>query len=396
MSVHATNGHGSTPIVCAAEHSHLDVVRYLLAHGADVRAPNRSGCTALNIAAIAGHVELCRVLLKAGAPVNWASTTGSTALHDAAEGGHLDLCRLLVAHGGNPNMRTQRGSTPLTRAAWKGYFEVVKYLVSDAGANVEQANKLGGTALIAGVPLLSVPPPRSVAPHVLNVRYVPVFGLCACVCAAAEAGSLSIVKWLHDTASADPFAVTAHGNSGLLCAAEFGHTHVVEYLLSVGLPVNCRNSAQSTPLSRAGAWSGLSLSVAFCVFVCVCVSLSFSLSLPPALCLFLLLSVSLSPLFLFLSLTLTLYLSFNLCVFLSSRVSVGLCSLAFVPCPLPAAKGHLECVKLLLRHGADPNLVDTYGDSPLTLALHFRRTAVVKDLVDAGACRFFLRRCRFC
>src|SRR3990167_2308082 len=46
---------------------------------------------------------------------------------------------------------------------------------------------------------------------------------------------------------------------------------------------------------------------------------------------------------------------------------------------------HLEIVRELLRAGADPNITDTHGTSPLYLASEYGYPEVVKELLRTGA-----------
>jgi len=42
---------------------------------------------------------------------------------------------------------------------------------------------------------------------------------------------------------------------------------------------------------------------------------------------------------------------------------------------------HMQCVKLLIAHGADPNAVDNWGRNALQLAVESGVTSVIKTLV---------------
>ena len=81
----------------AARIRHPQLVKILLAAGADVNAENNRGSTALYCAAINGHDEVGKALLAAGADVNVKSKDGSTALHYATEYGHDEFAKMLFA-----------------------------------------------------------------------------------------------------------------------------------------------------------------------------------------------------------------------------------------------------------------------------------------------------------
>lgn len=57
------------------------------------------------------------------------------------------------------------------------------------------------------------------------------------------------------------------------------------------------------------------------------------------------------------------------------------------PTALQAAayKGFVECVKLLLDYGADPNIADANGTTPLIYAVQFNHKEIVAMLLKKGA-----------
>lgn len=55
------------------------------------------------------------------------------------------------------------------------------------------------------------------------------------------------------------------------------------------------------------------------------------------------------------------------------------------PLILAAERGHVETVRILLKHGADTEVVDRSGDTPLYHAAFRRRADVAKVLLDHGA-----------
>jgi ankyrin repeat protein len=121
---------GDTPLMAASAKGHLDVVRTLLAGGAQVNARSANGGTALLDAARPGHLTIVNVLLTAGADVNAGNTHRETALQAAAGGGHLRVVETLLAAGAKVNTRNRESQNALSMAAGGGHLEVVKALVA--------------------------------------------------------------------------------------------------------------------------------------------------------------------------------------------------------------------------------------------------------------------------
>jgi len=76
----------------------VEVVKELIKAKADVNATNEL-YTALMLASENGHMEVVKVLLAAGADVNVKSRTGNTALSQATEQGHSEIIELLKKAG---------------------------------------------------------------------------------------------------------------------------------------------------------------------------------------------------------------------------------------------------------------------------------------------------------
>lgn len=91
--------------------------------------------TALHVAAAAGDVEQVKRLINAGHPINAQHPSGSlTPLHKAAGEGRADVVQVLVEAGAHLNYKTDNGQTPLHLAAKIGSVEICKLLI-EAGAN---------------------------------------------------------------------------------------------------------------------------------------------------------------------------------------------------------------------------------------------------------------------
>jgi len=94
-----SRGNGIMPLFIAAGEGRSDVVRYLLAEGADVNAREQLGDTALTEATYYGHVALVKELLAHGADVNAIGNDG-TALDIALNRNNSAVADLIRHHGG--------------------------------------------------------------------------------------------------------------------------------------------------------------------------------------------------------------------------------------------------------------------------------------------------------
>ncbi|KAG2471436.1 KN motif and ankyrin repeat domain-containing protein 2 [Polypterus senegalus] len=90
---------GQTALMLAVSHGRIDMVRALLACGADVNLQDDDGSTALMCACEHGHVEIVKLLLAVpGCDATLTDNDGSTALSIALEASQNDIAVLLYAH----------------------------------------------------------------------------------------------------------------------------------------------------------------------------------------------------------------------------------------------------------------------------------------------------------
>lgn len=100
---------GYTPLHIAAREGAPSVVRALLAAGSDVNATTASGATALHLASAAGDSAVVAALLEKRANPNAREAAwGQTPLVFAAEYGRAAAIRVLLSHGADPSIRTMR------------------------------------------------------------------------------------------------------------------------------------------------------------------------------------------------------------------------------------------------------------------------------------------------
>jgi uncharacterized protein len=116
-------------------------VERLLAAGADVDAVNRYGLRPLHVAVEAGDVALTRRLLAAGADVAAVDRAGESSLMIAARVGDARLVRALLEHGAAVDARDEHfGQTALMVATREGHLEAARALIM-AGADVDSQTK---------------------------------------------------------------------------------------------------------------------------------------------------------------------------------------------------------------------------------------------------------------
>jgi ankyrin repeat protein len=199
--VNQTTRYGWTALLTAVQNRHYRFAAYLLDHGADPNIANNGGWSPLYIAVdnrnIEGgdypvrqpdmdHLDFIKLLLSHGANVNarvcgvesspqrckgdstetrtiftmqWLYEDGATPFLRAAQSGDLTVMKLLLEHGADPKIVTANGDTALMVAAGIGWVEGVTYEWSEAdnleavkmcldlGINPNVADADGRTAL---------------------------------------------------------------------------------------------------------------------------------------------------------------------------------------------------------------------------------------------------------
>ena len=151
----------NTPIMEAAFAGHLETVKLLLDHGADLSAKKNDGETvsslgaahkdimdlfknvsALVDAGARGDVKGAQDLIAKGTPVNGRDEYGRSALMEASWNGKTEIVKLLLEKGSNPNIKKADGETPLSLATAQKHQDVAALL----NAALAQGPKTNPTA----------------------------------------------------------------------------------------------------------------------------------------------------------------------------------------------------------------------------------------------------------
>lgn len=129
---------GTTRLHRAVYEGNVEEARRLIAAGEDPAARNVFGATPMMLAAQRGDADLLRLLLDAGADVDSRNDEGQTALMVVARTGNVEAARLLVRRGADVHAREAwGGQTALMWAAAQGQPQMIRLLVK-AGARVDE------------------------------------------------------------------------------------------------------------------------------------------------------------------------------------------------------------------------------------------------------------------
>jgi len=217
--VNQKTNYGWTPLLTATNNKNYKIGKYLLEHGADPNIPNNGGWRPLYLATdnrnIEGgdypvrppdmdHLEFIKLLLQHGADVNarvcgvkstdkvcagdstdtrtiftnqWLYEDGATAFVRAAQSGDVELMKLLLAHGADPKIPTAHNVTALATASGIGWVEGITFEWSEAenleavkmcldlGIDVNTVDSDGRTALHGAAHKGRVPVIQLLADH---------------------------------------------------------------------------------------------------------------------------------------------------------------------------------------------------------------------------------------
>jgi ankyrin repeat protein len=260
-NVNARGLYGGTALILAARLCKPDAVRLLLDNGADPNLVDDEKVSPLVYSLQPfrndqENLEIMRLLLAKGADVNATPITKRTALFEAVFRGSVPMVKLLVEHRADPNTSDQTGTTPLMAAVQQisgGTAEIIR-LLANAGADFNARNNAGQTAAMIAtekgdatiVPMLQAlgdktqPEGAAKASPELN----------ASLLREARQGHVGTVRVLL-AGGADPNVADENGWTPLIHAADIGNADVVEELLLRKAHVDSKTRKGSTALTIA-------------------------------------------------------------------------------------------------------------------------------------------------
>jgi len=265
---------------------------------------------------------------------SFAASPGAPPLIIASEQGDREAVISLLNDGANPNVATGDGSTALFWAAHTNDVEIARVLLAN-GADVERANAFGATplyeaALNAGGPLIDLLLEAGANPDAaLLSGETPIMG-------ATDRGRLEAVSMLLSDGADPNAAETKYGQTALMWAAAERHSAVVKLLIENGADVSARTDSGFSALMFAAQQGDVESGRAL--------------------------------------------------LDAGANANQVLPGSDATPLLVASAGRHEAFVALLLENDADPNVVDSRGNTPLHNAAWFRNGAgIVELLLAAGA-----------
>ena len=297
-----------TPLACAASNGHIDVIRCLIAHGANISLADKRGKLPFHRATQIGHLEAMEILqpkdepsnehnlrvlhraipcaIESGKPealasvkrmieerrgpgtesgtkwYNWYNYHGATPFLDAAASGHVSMMHWSLEHDdARIDERDSDGNCALHFAARYGHTDAVEFLLE---RNAELVKIKNGTQICPGRTALH---DAAAGGHLEVIKLLLHY--------KAEVDAQDSMGWtpLHRAAyygrtqalqqlisfGASPSIANERGNTALHLAALHGHRACVEVLLAAKSDIEAKTPGNLTPLLCAAECGHLEL-----------------------------------------------------------------------------------------------------------------------------------------
>jgi len=259
--ISAMSSPGARLIGAASDGDKKLVQRLLKEDDIEVNVRDWDDLTALIPAASGGHLDVVKLLLKEGADVNAKDKDGITALMEASIMGRTKVVEAIIKEGAEVDAPANSGVTALWLASGEGRTDVMKVLLKkDADANNARSDNISAlmTAAVGG----HADAVKLLLEHAADARYTDAEGVTPLM-NAAENGTVAVMRLLvasdsakNDEATKGKYVdvVSETGFTALIIASAHGHSDAIKYLLTdAGADVNAMHETRVTPLMYAAA-----------------------------------------------------------------------------------------------------------------------------------------------
>ncbi len=274
--VNSVGSDGWTPLTNCCLYGNAEGIRILLAApGIDINKPNSSGDSPLQVATEKGNTECLHLLREAGASFPVDNTPApangdpeaqqqlremgitpsryNQALCNATDNAKNDAIRLLIAAGADVNCYGEDGWTPLTNCCLSENPEGVRLLLAAPGIDINKRTRSGRSAL-------EIATEEGCAECVHLLRAASGLAPVEDNTPAPDNGDAEAQQKLREMG-----ITPSHYNQALCNATDHDRNELIRLLVAAGADVNCYGSDGWTPLTNcclSGNAEGLSLLLA--------------------------------------------------------------------------------------------------------------------------------------
>lgn len=435
FDINRKNYEGDTALMVAARTGNIKLTLFLLSKNADPNIQNIDGCIALDVAVTLGHTAIVQCLLGKKSIVNSQNDEGITPLMRAAARNDIIIVKALLKAGADLSLEDEKRWTAPIHALIGHQFEVLKHFLETPGFNIENANSEDYTLLMvavsnndflafdflikAGANYLDLRvlsrvvqcTNNNILNYLLETKKINTETICddlgnTLLHCAATFGNIEVLKILLSQEKIDLEKKNGKGATPLMIAAKCGYVSCVDLLLNKGADVNAKSLDYKTAL-MAAVEDGHT-EVVQRLLACrspenrIAVDQmdnddpSYNALLIAVLhgrkeIVELLLAAGADPSVLYGTDTLIIRAAIKghaeiLEILLKTQKhTIDVKNIYGATALLYAAHGYTECVRVLLEHGANPNIANDDGFTPLTIAVFHDHPEIVKLLISAKA-----------
>lgn len=231
----------STPLVEAIGQGRLNIIKLLVDNGVNVNAISDDS-RPLELAIVLGNPEIIKILIDAQADLEAKDLNGKTALLKAVDDENMPIVKLLLEHGANINTQADKGQAPLHIAAKKGNITILQLLLTKK-ATIDIQTADGATPLFfataTNIDCVDLLLKNGADPNA-NSRFGTPFAQ------AVLSGNEKLIHLFLNTGKIDPDTVTIM----LYEAIAKKHGGVVKLLLESGADPDAKNVVSANPTGR--------------------------------------------------------------------------------------------------------------------------------------------------
>ncbi len=250
VATNPIDANGNTPLDEAVLHDRAECVRFLVAHGADIKYIHPAdGRGPVHEASIKGFSDLLPILVDAGADPVLRDRSGQTPLDLALAYKNTEVVAALLKLGSHVWKSQAVAEEAMETAVLKGYIEIVRILLQ-SGFDVSKPTTSGSTylhdaALKNQKKIAELLLRCGIRPNVLNrTGSTPLHD-------AALGGSVDVINLLLDQGASLNAIDRESGATPLMLAASLNRASAVAVLLQRGADPTLKDRHGMTALQRA-------------------------------------------------------------------------------------------------------------------------------------------------